>query len=190
MIGSAVGVPIQKDQIAALHGGLRGLGVLSALPQQLQPCGTVGGSGQRLGRNPGILQAECGEQGAPCFIRLPVPRPIPAVGTARAILIHPVIAAAFAVAQLALRHGQQILRPAAAERRRQRLLPKLRRFHICGGIRITGRAVRVLLLPADQHRLAVARLCMRVRRTFLRIADRRGILLRGRLFLLRRRLLR
>ena len=171
MVGRAVPIEVEEDQIA-------GIGQLPAhrpvhlpLRQLVHPCGAGGELGHGLLRDAGIVQAEGDEHAAPILIGEAVPGAVAgiAVGAVAADLI---VLLALGIAQLALCHGQQVVRPDAGQLLGQGLLPVVLGLQVGARVGVAGQTVGVLLQGAGQHPL-VAFLRVPVAFALLQGADQR-----------------
>ena len=165
VIGTVVVVILEENQIA-------GTGQTLARGQEHLPRGqlvhpgfAVGLVGEGLSGNSGIVQAEGYVHGAPVAVGAAVPGAVAgvALGDGRADLI---VQAAFGVAQLAFRHGEQVVRPDAGEGLGQGGLPCVAALQIGFGVGVAGQGVRMLGLIAGED-LFVAFLRMAVAFGFL-----------------------
>ncbi len=148
MVGQTVCVLVEEHQKAALRRAGR---VKSGLRQKLDPAGAARLIWEGAFRDPGVVQAEGGEHGAPVAVGRAVPRAVAGIAVHVAALVKNVIVRAFVIAKLALRNGDQIIRPIAGKRGGKGALPDVRRFQIGFGIGIAEQRMLVLFLVADQR---------------------------------------
>ena len=169
-VGTAVAIKIEEQQIARVGQFIpRGSDHIK-LFQALRPRAAVGITGQSFFGNARVMQAEGDEQGGPVLIGRAVPRAVPGIAPEGLILRDRIVVAALRIIELALRHGDQVLRPVAAQLLGKRRLPLLRLLQVGLGVGEAGRRVDMLLLLADAHPL-IALLRVRVGFVLLQRAD-------------------
>ena len=177
MVGIAVAARVKEDQIAGLRRiGARG-GVPSEALQLLGPADAARLRRDAVLRHARVMQAERGEHRAPLAVRAAVPRAVARIAVHPAGFIYDIIARAGGIAELALRHRDDVRAPLPAERLRDRLLPDGRGLQIGLRVGVAAEAVRVLRLFADQPRL-IARVGVDVGRD-LRLVLRLALLERA-----------
>ena len=148
MVGQTVRVLVEESQSAALRRAGR---VKSGLRQKLDPAGAARLIREGAFRDPGVVQAEGGEHGAPVAVGRAVPRAVAGIAVYVAALVKNVIVCAFVITELAFRDGDQIIRPIAGKHGGKGALPDIRRFQIGFWVGIAEQRMLVLFLAADQR---------------------------------------
>ena len=148
VVGQTVRVLVEEGQSAALRRASR---VKSGLRQKLDPAGAARLIREGAFRDPGVVQAEGGEHGAPVAVGRAVPRAVAGIAVYVAALVKNVIVCTFVITELAFRDGDQIVRPIAGKRGGKGALPDVRRFQIGFWVGIAEQRMLVLFLAADQR---------------------------------------
>ena len=148
VVGQTVRILVEEGQSAALRRAGR---VKSGLRQKLDPAGAARLIREGAFRDPGVVQAEGGEHGAPVAVGRAVPCAVAGIAVYVAALVKNVIVCAFVITKLALRNGDQIVSPIAGKRGGKGALPDVRRFQIGFWVGIAEQRMLALFLVADQR---------------------------------------
>ena len=148
VVGQTVRILVEEGQSAALRRAGR---VKSGLRQKLDPAGAARLIREGALRDPGVVQAEGGEHGAPVAVWRAVPCAVAGIAVYVAALVKNVIVCTFVITELAFRDGDQIIRPIAGKRGGKGALPDVRRFQIGFWVGIAEQRMLVLFLAADQR---------------------------------------
>ena len=147
MVRKPVSLPVEEDNIAGLGDIASRIGVQIPRLQLLHPGAGAAFPGHRGLRDIGVLQAEGHEHGAPVPVGQAIPGTVTGVALQRSVFLNLIIPFALAVAQLALRHGDQVPGPVSAEFHvGEEILP------VTGGLQVGAGIAFALLFPSGPLR--------------------------------------
>ena len=113
MVGHAVALPVEEDQVAGLRLVFARLQVQSPVVQRADPLGAVSLDREVRLRHVRVMQTEGDVHRAPGRVVIAVPVAVAGIAVALAFLVHDEVDRAFLIAQLGARQLQQVVRPFA-----------------------------------------------------------------------------